>query len=161
MRSAGMRMSIAFVIAGVGIQGDGWVADTTPPTIVAQATRDSGGDGHIDGVVLTFSALLAVIMMLTKLLAALAGAGGAMALAAISGTFDVDAISLSLARLVPDGLDAKTAVYAILVAVIANSLTKIALAWTTGGRLLGKLFAGGVAAALVAGGIGLWVTTLV
>ena len=109
------------------------------------------------GVVLAFGALLAIIMMLTKLLAAWAGAGGAMALAAISGTFDVDAISLSLARLVPGGLDANTAAYAILVAVTANSLTKIALAWTTGGAALGKLFAGGVAAALAAGAIGLWV----
>ncbi|MFA9443666.1 MAG: MgtC/SapB family protein [Hyphomicrobium sp.] len=111
------------------------------------------------GVVLAFGALLAIIMVLTKLLAAWAGAGGAIALAAISGTFDVDAISLSLARLVPGGLDANTAACAILVAVIANSLTKIALAWTTGGAALGRLFAGGVAAALVSGGIGLWVAT--
>ncbi len=111
------------------------------------------------GVVLAFGALLAIIMVLTKLLASWAGAGGAMALAAISGTFDVDAISLSLARLVPGGLDASTAVYAILVAVVANSLTKIALAWTTGGTALGKLFAGGVAAAFLAGGIGLWGAT--
>jgi len=110
-------------------------------------------------VVLAFGALLAIIMVLTKLLAAWAGAGGAMALAAISGTFDVDAISLSLARLAPGGLDASTAAYAILVAVTANSLTKIALAWTTGGAALGKLFAGGVAVALIAGAIGLWVAT--
>jgi len=111
------------------------------------------------GVVLAFGALLAIIMVLTKLLAAWAGAGGAFALAAVSGTFDVDAISLLLARLVPGGLDANTAVYAILIAIVANSLTKIGLAWTTGGTLLGKLFAGGVAAALVAGGIGLWAAT--
>ena len=110
------------------------------------------------GVVLSFGALLAVIMMLTKLLADWAGASGAFALAAISGTFDVDAISLSLARLVPSELDANTAAYAILIAVTANSMTKIALAWTTGGASLGKLFAGGVAAALAAGAIGLWVT---
>ena len=109
------------------------------------------------GVVLSFGALLAVIMMLTKLLAEWAGASGAFALAAISGTFDVDAISLSLARLVPSELDANTAAYAILIAVTANSMTKIALAWTTGGAALGKLFAGGVAAALAAGVIGLWV----
>ncbi len=110
-------------------------------------------------VVLAFGALLAIIMVLTKLLAAWAGAGGAMALAAISGTFDVDAISLSLARLAPGGLNASAAAYAILVAVTANSLTKIALAWTTGGAALGKLFAGGVAVALIAGAIGLWVAT--
>ena len=113
------------------------------------------------GVVLAFGALLAVIMALTKLLAVWAGAGGAFALAAISGTFDVDAISLSLARLVPSGLDANTAAYAILLAVVANSLTKIALAWTTGGTELGKLFAGGMVAAVAAGGIGLWAATLI
>jgi len=33
------------------------------------------------------------------------------------------------------------------------------LAWTTGGAALGKLFAGGITAALLAGGIGLWLPT--
>ena len=60
-------------------------------------------------VVLEFGALLAIIMALAKGVAAWAGSEGAYALAAVSGLLDVDAISLSLARLAPGGLDARSA----------------------------------------------------
>jgi uncharacterized membrane protein (DUF4010 family) len=58
------------------------------------------------GVVLQFGALLAVIMLLAKWLSAWAGANGVYALAFVSGLVDVDAISLSMARLAPGGLAA-------------------------------------------------------
>jgi uncharacterized membrane protein (DUF4010 family) len=60
--------------------------------------------------VLLFGALLAVIMALANGVATWEGAAGAYALAEISGAVDVDAISLSMARLAPDRLDATTAV---------------------------------------------------
>ncbi len=81
--------------------------------------------------VLQFGALLAVIMALANGISAWAGSAGAYALAAISGTVDVDAISLSMARLAPDRLDATTAVTAILIAVAANSISKVVLASVT------------------------------
>jgi uncharacterized membrane protein (DUF4010 family) len=109
------------------------------------------------GVVLEFGALLALIMALTKGLAAWAGSKGAFALAAVSGLVDVDAISLSLARLAPNGLDAQSAAFAILIAVAANSLSKVALATTAGGLRLAQHLAWGLAAAAAAGALGLWV----
>jgi uncharacterized membrane protein (DUF4010 family) len=108
-------------------------------------------------VVLEFGALLAVIMALAKGLAAWAGSNGAYALAAVSGIVDVDAISLSMARLAPDGLDAKSAAFAILIAVAVNSFSKVALATTAGGVRLARHLAWGIAAAFVAGALGLWV----
>ena len=60
-------------------------------------------------VVLEFGALLAVIMAVTKLTAEWAGSEGAYLLAVVSGLLDVDAISLSLARLTPGGLDERSA----------------------------------------------------
>jgi uncharacterized membrane protein (DUF4010 family) len=108
------------------------------------------------GVVLEFGALLAVIMALTKAISAWAGSKGALALAAVSGLLDVDAISLSLARLAPDGLDADSAAFAILVAVTANSAAKVVLGSTAGGLALGKLLASALAAALAAGAVGFW-----
>ncbi len=106
-------------------------------------------------VVLEFGALLALITVAAKLLSSWAGASGAVMLAAISGLVDVDAISISLARLTPHGLAVGGAVTAILVAVAVNSLTKIALATTAGGLKFGKVVARGIAASLAAGVVGL------
>ncbi len=109
------------------------------------------------GVVLEFGALLAIIMALAKGISTWAGANGAVALAAVSGIIDVDAISISLARIAPHQLDNTSAALAILVAVIVNSGTKVVLGSTAGGYRLGKLLAWGLAAAFLAGVIGLWV----
>jgi uncharacterized membrane protein (DUF4010 family) len=108
-------------------------------------------------VVLEFGALLALIMALAKAVSAWAGSKGALALAAVSGLLDVDAISLSLAELAPEGLDADSAAFAILVAVTANSAAKVVLGSTAGGLALGKLLAWSLAAAFAAGALGLWV----
>lgn len=105
-------------------------------------------------VVLEFGALLALIMALAKVIATWAGSKGAYALAAVSGIVDVDAVSISLARIAPHGLSADDAAYAILVAVIMNSATKVVLGSTAGGVRLGKLLAYGLAAAFSAGAIG-------
>ncbi len=108
------------------------------------------------GVVLEFGALLALIMALAKGLAAWAGSEGAFALAAVSGLVDVDAISLTMARLAPVSLNADSAAFAILIAVTANSLSKVALATTAGGVRLAQHLAWGLAAAFAAGALGLW-----
>jgi uncharacterized membrane protein (DUF4010 family) len=112
------------------------------------------------GVVLEFGALLAVIMALAKGLAAWAGSSGAYALAAVSGIVDVDAISLSMARLAPSGLASDSAAFAILIAVAVNSLSKVALATTAGGLRLARHLAWGIAAAFAAGALGLWAALL-
>jgi uncharacterized membrane protein (DUF4010 family) len=112
------------------------------------------------GVVLEFGALLALIMALAKGLAAWAGSKGAYALAAVSGIVDVDAISLSMARLAPSGLDSDSAAFAILIAVVVNSLSKVALATTAGGLRLARHLAWGIAAAFAAGALGLWAALL-
>ena len=113
------------------------------------------------GVVLQFGALLAVIMLLAKWLSAWAGAEGAYALAAVSGLIDVDAISLTLARLAPGGLTDSSAAIAILIAVASNSAAKVALSASAGNLSLARLLAYGLAAALAAGGLGLWAALLV
>ncbi len=106
-------------------------------------------------IVLAFGALLTVITAAAKLLSGWAGSSGVIALAAISGFADVDAISASLARLAPQGLAVSTAVTSILLAVVTNNLTKVALAASAGGPRLGKLVARGMLASLAAGALGL------
>ena len=104
---------------------------------------------------LEFGALLAVIMAATKLLSAWAGSEGEIMLAAVSGLIDVDAITISLARLAPQGLAPTSAGWAILVAVVANSLSKIGLAMAVGGWSFGSIVARGIAAALAVAALGL------
>jgi uncharacterized membrane protein (DUF4010 family) len=106
-------------------------------------------------VVLEFGALLAVIMAAARLLAGWAGSEGAIALAAVSGLVDVDAISISLARLAPQGIAPVGAATAILVAVVTNSITKIALGTSAGGFKFGKVVARSIAVSLAVGGLGL------
>ncbi len=109
------------------------------------------------GAVLQFGALLAVIMALANGAAVWAGSAGAYVLAAISGILDVDAISLSMARLAPDRLAATSAVIAILIAVAVNSISKVVLAWSGGGWMFGRLLVPALGATLLAGAAGLWI----
>jgi uncharacterized membrane protein (DUF4010 family) len=105
--------------------------------------------------VLEFGALLAIIMAAARLLSGWAGSYGAIVLAAVSGFVDVDAISISLARLAPQGLAADSAVAAILVAVVANTLIKLVLATTAGGLKFARAVAPGILGSLAVGALGL------
>lgn len=110
-------------------------------------------------VVLAFGALLTLIMLLGKALTVWAGTRGALALAAASGVADVDAITLSMARLGRADLGVETAAFAILLAVAVNTVAKTVLAWVSGGKALGRLILFAAIAALVAGLIGLQLAT--
>jgi uncharacterized membrane protein (DUF4010 family) len=152
------RLALPLVLAALAQWGFG-----------AAVARHAGGEGPgappltltnpLDlTAVLQFGALLALIMALANGIAAWAGSAGTFALAAISGAVDVDAISLSMARLAPVPFDATTAAAAILIAVAANSISKLALASLTGGRRFAGLLAPVLAAVLLAGAVGLAVT---
>lgn len=106
-------------------------------------------------VVLGFGALLTAIVIVGKVAAHWGGGLGVLALAAFSGLADVDAITLSMARLARTELTPALAARAVLVAVGVNTITKACLAWMTGGAALGRLVLIGVATALAAGAAGL------
>jgi uncharacterized membrane protein (DUF4010 family) len=110
-------------------------------------------------VVLGFGAILAAIMVLAKALTAWTDTTAVMALAAVSGLADVDAITLSMARLGRTDLSAQTAALAILLAVGVNSASKAVLATMAGGRAIGALVTTGTALAIAAGLAGLWLAT--
>lgn len=103
------------------------------------------------GTVLRFGAVLATVMLATKVLSTSAGAAGAYLVAAVSGIVDVDAITLSMARGAAG--DAATAAIAIFIAVAVNTVTKCAMAWWIGGAAMGWLVATVSALAIVAGGV--------
>jgi len=101
------------------------------------------------GTVLQLAALIAVIMVLAKLVATQAGNAGLFLISAISAIADVDALTLSIARL--SGLQVATvdAVAAILIAGSVNTASKAAIAAFIGGMRFGGIV-GGVSALAIA-----------
>ena len=97
--------------------------------------------------VLRFGALLTVITLAVALARTQPGDSSVLAVAAISGLADVDAVTLSVARF---GEVSAAAVNAILAAVAVNTFAKGAYAWLVGGTRLGLLTIGGSAIALLA-----------
>lgn len=103
--------------------------------------------------VLKFGAILAIVLLATKLLTGAVGAAGAYLVAAVSGVADVDAVTLSMAR--GAGGDAATAAVAIFIAVAVNMVSKTMMAWWIGGAGMGRLMAAVSAFAVVAGAVAL------
>jgi len=87
---------------------------------------------------LGFGVLLALVMLLGKALRHWFGEAGVLALAAASGLADVDAITLSLARMSQDDLVWRVAVSGIVIAAAVNSLVKCGMATFIGGRQIGR-----------------------
>jgi uncharacterized membrane protein (DUF4010 family) len=88
--------------------------------------------------VLKLAALIAVIGLLANVLAAQFGRGGVLAVAFLSGVADVDAATLSVARLPRADLAVDVAALAILVAVASNTFFKTVMAAYVGGSSLGR-----------------------
>jgi uncharacterized membrane protein (DUF4010 family) len=86
---------------------------------------------------LSFGALLALVMLLGRALRAWLGEVGVLMLAAASGVADVDAITLSLARMSQDELTARIAVTGIVIAAAVNSVVKGGMAMAVGGGSVG------------------------
>lgn len=104
------------------------------------------------GTTIKLAATIAVVMFAAEVVQDWAGKAGLLAVAALSGIADVDAITISMARLGRTALD--TAVQAIAIAVGVNTLVKATMAgWFGGWRLGAYVGAGSVAALAVAAGV--------
>jgi uncharacterized membrane protein (DUF4010 family) len=104
------------------------------------------------GTVLQLAGLIAAILLLAKLVAGRAGNAGLFSLAAISGIADVDALTLSMARLSGVEVARADAATAILVAASVNTASKAALAAFVGGVRLGTIVA--IVSVLAIGALG-------
>ena len=104
----------------------------------------------------SFGALLAVIMVLGEALTRWLGDAGILGLAAASGVADVDAITLSLARMSEGDLAATIAVLGIVIAAGVNSLVKAGMALAIGGRGIGLRVAATLGTAVMAGIAVVW-----
>lgn len=118
----------------------------------------AGQDGHHPGLrltnpfdlatVLKMAALIAIIMLIAKPLSERASSVGINLLAAVSGLADVDALTLSMARLSGLRIGLEDGALAILIAAGVNTLSKAAIAAYLGDRRLATIV-GGVSALAV------------
>lgn len=106
------------------------------------------------GIVVQFGLLLAVMLFLAKAISVLIGDAGVYALSAVSGLADVDAITLSMARLGAGDMPLKSAGLAILVAALANTFSKAGLCWYAGGGAAGRIMTLAACAAIICGTAG-------
>src|SRR5688572_11017499 len=105
-----------------------------------------------------FGALFTAVLVLSKLAVKQFGGGGLVAIGALAGATDVDAVSLSAARFAGDGVGLRIAVIAILVACASNTIVKTVMAWVLGGTELGRRLLPAVGGMAVAAGAGALVT---
>jgi len=110
-----------------------------------------GRDGKADGAgaeglvhknpfllseVLRFGAILAAVMLAAGIAQSVWGNGGLMAVAAISGLADVDAMTLSVANMGPATM---TGIAAVLLTIGVNNAAKSIYGWVAGGTKLGLI----------------------
>jgi uncharacterized membrane protein (DUF4010 family) len=89
------------------------------------------------------------------------GANGALIGAAGVGLADVDAVTISMARLVPAPLSGFQAGIAILAAVASNTLTKLVVAIALGGGRFAAEVSGMTIGCWLAGAAAFWVALAV
>jgi uncharacterized membrane protein (DUF4010 family) len=130
--------------------------------LVWRATGQSdgtGGDVALKnpfelGPALQFGLLLAGVLLLAEGARVWLGDAGIYLLSAASGLSDVDAITLSLARMTGEGLDAEVAARGIVLAAVVNTgvkagLVAVVAGWRMGGRVAALFAAPALAGVLV------------
>ena len=143
-----LAAALITVIAGLLLVASGGPSETggeDDPDIAVGNPLDLGS-------VLKFGALLTVVGVVAHIATLFAGSAGAYLLATLSGIADVDAITLSMARLAGNGIDMQVAALAVLIAAAVNTLSKTVIGWMAGGAGFGKWMAL-ISAVAIAGGL--------
>ena len=108
--------------------------------------------------VVGFALFLGAVIVVGRVVGEWLGGIGAIAGAAVVGLVDVDAITVSLARLTPQPLGIQNATIAILSAVTTNMISKIAIAGIIDRSRFALEIGAMALACLAAGGAALWAT---
>src|SRR5262245_23167173 len=100
---------------------------------------------------IVFALIYAVVVLITRAARAWLGDAGVYVVSAVAGLTDMDAISLTMARLFGSASDVTTLAKAVVIAAAANSCVKAGIAWTVGSRSYGRRVAVGLIGAAIAG----------
>lgn len=101
-----------------------------------------------------FGLVFTVVLFGAKVAELTYGGAGLFAAAALAGLADVDAITLSVANQVRAGTDLRLGAQAILIAVIANTVSKGFLVWLLGSRPMARRVLLGLSVVVLAGAAG-------
>lgn len=106
---------------------------------------------------LVFVAVVAAVMVLSAAMLAWLGDAGLGLTLAVAGLADVHAAAASAAQLVAlDRIPPQAAIPGLTLALAANSLTKVVVAFITGGRAYALRLLPGIAAMVLAFAVGAW-----
>ena len=100
------------------------------------------------GTAFKFALLVGVVMLASKASLDVLNENAILAVAAISGIVDVDAITISMTRIAAPTLAADWRVQAIVIAVMVNTTSKALIAAWVGGREIGRRVGGASALAI-------------
>ncbi len=106
------------------------------------------------GTALKFALLFAAVLIGSKAAAIHLGTAGTYAAGVLAGTTDVDAITLSMARLAGGQVAPQVAATTIFLGAASNTLVKAGMAAVLGGWAFGRRVAVALAAMLLAGTAG-------
>jgi uncharacterized membrane protein (DUF4010 family) len=106
--------------------------------------------------VVGFAVLLGAVIVIGRVLGERLGTTGAVVGAAALGLADVDAVTVSMARLAPQPLNVSSASYAILAAVVSNTATKLAIGAAVGRGWFAINVAAMCLGSILAAGVALW-----
>lgn len=84
------------------------------------------------------------------------GSSGVYAAAALSGVTDVDALTISMAKLVGDDMATTNGATAIFIAAAVNTVVKAGISFAVGGSALGLRVGLVYASVMTAGAVSLW-----
>ncbi len=105
-----------------------------------------------------FALLLAAVIVLGRVVGESFGATGAITGAILVGIADVDAVTVSMTRLVPDTLSARQAALAILGAVASDTVSKVAIGAAIGRGWFATDIAVMASGCIAVGAAALWLT---
>lgn len=144
------------VMAGTGLLGAALIH------VLSDAARETPDE--IDGfsnplglqTAVSFGVLLAIVLLGVHYLENWLGTRGVYVAAALSGLTDVDALTISVSRLVGGDLTAAKGTIAIFIAASVNTAVKAGISFVVGGSRLGLRVIVCNAAIIAAGGASLW-----
>lgn len=108
------------------------------------------------GTALKLTAIIAIVTLAADVVQDVVGNAGVLLVAAVSGVADVDAVTISMARLGGGRIPIDVAVQAIALAVGVNSIAKSAMAGWAGGARIGTYVSVASALAVLAGAAALF-----
>jgi uncharacterized membrane protein (DUF4010 family) len=109
--------------------------------------------------VIGFALLLAVVVVAGRIVGERFGSTGAIVGAAVAGLFNLDVITVSMARLVPEPLGARSAAIAIMTAVATDAGCKVVIGAVVGRGRFATHVAVMAVACFASGGLVLWLMT--